>query len=53
MTYLHFSSDPAIPITLHPWFLAYYTTKAPAAPAAAETTTVSPFLGLPTSKNPK
>ena len=43
--YLHFSSLPAIPITLHPAILANCPTNCPTAPDAADTTTLSPGTG--------
>ena len=50
---LHFSSLPAIPTTRQPLILAIWHTIEPTAPAAAETTTVSPFFGCPMSRKPK
>lgn len=46
-------SPPAIPITLHSWIRAIGLAIEPTAPAAAETTTVSPAAGRPTSSSPK
>ena len=51
--YEHLSSDPAIPQTLHPKFLAICIAISPTAPAAADMTTVSPLFILPTACNPK
>ncbi len=43
--YWHFSAPPAMPTARQPLILAIWPTTAPTAPAAAETTTVSPALG--------
>ena len=49
----HFSSPPAIPTARQPLILAIWPTTLPTAPAAPETTTVSPSWGLPISSRPK
>jgi hypothetical protein len=49
----HFSGPPAMPTTRQPLIFAIWPTSPPTAPAAPETTTVSPALGLPTSSRPK
>src|ERR1700756_2354943 len=51
--YSHFSCAPAIPTTWHPLIFASWPTIAPTAPAAADTTTVSPAFGCPTLRSPK
>ena len=43
----------AVPTTRQPVSLAIWPTMVPTAPAAAETSTVSPGLGWPTSSRPK
>ena len=48
----HFSAPPAIPTTRAPSDLASWPATEPTAPAAAETTTVSPGCGLPMSRIP-
>src|SRR5215468_4326839 len=49
---MHLSSLPAVPITRQPQILPSWTTREPVAPAAPETTSVSPDLGLPISLRP-
>ena len=49
----HFSAPPAMPTTRQPLILAIWPTTWPTAPAAAETTTVSPATGRPISSSPK
>src|SRR5262245_51146250 len=51
--HLHFAGPPAIPIVRQPLIFAICPTTDPVAPAAPETTTVSPSLGRPTSRSPK
>ena len=53
MSTAHLSSDPAMPTVRHPWILAIWPTMWPTEPAAADTTTVSPAFGWPTSRIPK
>jgi hypothetical protein len=48
----HFSGPPAIPTTRAPSALASWPATEPTAPAAADTTTVSPGCGLPMSRIP-
>jgi hypothetical protein len=43
--FITFPSSPAYPMTLHPLSLAIWPTRLPTAPAAPDTTTVSPSLG--------
>src|SRR6185312_3433485 len=43
-TWRHFSDPPAMPMARHPLTFAIWPTALPTAPAAAETTTVSPAL---------
>src|ERR1700675_332482 len=52
-SHLHFSAPPAMPTARQPWIFAIWPTMDPVAPAAPETTTVSPALGRPTSSRPK
>ena len=52
-TQSHFSGPPAVPITWQPRILAIWPATDPVAPAAPETTTVSPACGFPMSSNPK
>ena len=52
-TALHFSGPPAMPTTRAPAILAICPATDPVAPAAAETTTVSPSFGRPMSVMPK
>ena len=47
------SAPPAMPTTRQPLIFAIWQTAAPTAPAAPDTTTVSPAWGLPMSSNPK
>ncbi len=49
----HFSSPPAIPMTRQPLILAIWPATLPTAPAAPETTTVSPALAFPVSSSAK
>lgn len=42
-----------MPTTRQPWIFAICPTAEPVAPAAPETTTVSPAFGRPTSRSPK
>ena len=42
-----------MPIARHPLIFAIWPTTEPTAPAAPDTTTVSPALGLPMSRRPK
>ena len=49
----HFSLPPAMPTTRHPLIRAIWPATEPVAPAAPDTTTVSPAFGLPTSSSPK
>ena len=49
----HFSGPPAMPTTRAPAILAIWPAIDPVAPAAAETTTVFPGCGRPTSFMPK
>ena len=50
----HFSSEPARPITdPAPLIRAIWPTVDPVAPAAPDTTTVSPSFKAPTSSSPK
>src|SRR5688572_13986490 len=51
-TNLHLSGPPARPTTRQPRYLAICTTLEPTAPAAADTTTVSPAFGWPISVRP-
>ena len=44
---------PAIPITLQPASFPNWPTSCPTAPDAAETTKLSPGIGLHISNNPK
>jgi hypothetical protein len=48
-----FSSEPAIATARQPVILAIWPTNWPTAPDAADTTTVSPGRGRPTSSRPK
>src|SRR6266851_962860 len=50
--YAHLSSVPAVPTTRQPTILPIWTTRDPVAPAAPETTSVSPGLGLPIILSP-
>ena len=50
LIYSHFILFPAIPTTLQFESLASWPTNCPTAPEAAETTTVSPGIGLQISK---
>ena len=52
-TALHLCGPPAMPTTRAPAILAICPATDPVAPAAAETTTVSPGWGLPMSVIPK
>src|SRR5215510_6997722 len=52
VSHAHFASLPAVPITRHPRILPICTTSEPVAPAAPETTSVSPAFGLPISLRP-
>ena len=47
------SAPPAMPSARAPWILAICPARDPVAPAAADTTTVSPGFGLPISRRPK
>ena len=47
------ASEPASPTARHPLSFAIWPTMPPTAPDAADTTTVSPALGCPTSSSPK
>src|SRR6516165_7721967 len=49
----HFSGPPAIPTTRAPAILAIWPATDPVAPAAADTTTVSPGWGRPMPAIPK
>src|SRR6266850_6793833 len=49
----HFSLLPAVPMTRQPLILAIWPATEPVAPAAPDTTTVSPALTWPTSVIPK
>jgi hypothetical protein len=49
----HFSSPPAMPTTRQSCTFAICPTMDPTAPAAADTTTVSPRSSAPTSRRPK
>ena len=49
----HFSAPPAIPTTRQPFTRAIWPAMVPTAPAAPETTTVSPALASATSRRPK
>ena len=50
----HFSGEPAMPTTVPaPSMRASWPTTDPVAPAAPDTTTVSPGLGWPMSSSPK
>src|SRR5689334_12372902 len=51
-TYSHLSLDPATPTARQPRIFASWPTAEPTAPAAAETTTVSPGFGCPRSYSP-
>ena len=48
----HLSSVPAMPTTRRPRIFPIWPTSDPTAPAAAETTSVSPGFGRPISKRP-
>src|SRR5712691_3215045 len=50
--YAHLSSVPAVPTTRQPKILPIWTTRDPVAPAAPDTTSVSPALGLPIILSP-
>ena len=52
-TQSHLAAPPAMPTTRQPLILASWPTVCPTAPAAPETTSVSPGLGKPTSSSPK
>ena len=52
-THAHFSAPPAIPTTRQPLIFASWPTVCPTAPAAPDTTRVSPAFGWPTSISPK
>ena len=52
-TQSHLAWPPAMPTTRQPLILAIWPTVWPTAPAAPETTTVSPAFGWPTSIRPK
>src|SRR5215472_12116009 len=52
VSHVHLSSVPAVPTTRQPRILPICTTREPVAPAAPETTSVSPPLGLPISLRP-
>ncbi len=52
-TNLHFYAPPAIPTTVHPLDLAYWTAICPTPPAAADTTTTYFGLRRPIFYNPK
>ena len=49
----HFAAPPAMPITRQPFSFAICAATMPVAPAAPETTTVSPAIGRPISRRPK
>jgi hypothetical protein len=49
----HFSLPPAVPMTRQPLILAIWPATEPVAPAALDTTTVSPALIWPISVIPK
>src|SRR5881409_1447391 len=51
-TYSHLSRDDAMPTARQPRIFASAPTTEPTAPAAAETTTVSPGFGWPMSRSP-
>ncbi|VVC89000.1 unnamed protein product [Leptidea sinapis] len=53
LSHFTFSSVPANPITLQPLIFAICPTRLPTAPAAPDTATVSPDLGLHISRNAK
>src|SRR2546426_3247504 len=50
-TYSHLSRDDAMPTARQPRIFASWPTTEPTAPAAAETTTVSPGFGWPRSRS--
>ncbi len=52
-TQSHFAAPPAMPTARQPLILASWPTVWPTAPAAPETTTVSPGFGPHTSSSPK
>src|SRR5687767_10984696 len=52
-SHAHLSAPPAMPIARHPLIFAICPTTRPVAPAAPETSTVSPAAGRPTSSRPK
>src|SRR5256714_5973465 len=48
----HLAGPPATPTARQPWIFASCPTTLPTAPAAADTTTVSPAFGLPICVSP-
>ncbi|MEU4811323.1 hypothetical protein AB0H20_19170 [Nocardia fluminea] len=52
VTQAHLALPPATPITLHPSAFAIWPAMDPVAPAAPDTSTVSPAEGLPISIMP-
>ena len=53
VTTRHFSGPPAMPMTRQPLILAICPATLPTAPAAPDTTTVSPSLAFPVSSSAK
>ena len=49
----HLAGPPAMPMTWQPLILAICPATLPTAPAAPDTTTVSPSLSRPVSSRPK